>query len=84
MNRKPRARIWIELVASAISLALLVITFVSNAWIEVVFHVDPDHGSGFVEWLIVAASALITLALVAGAGYEWRRAGRAIGADHVS
>jgi hypothetical protein len=49
----------------ALSLGLLILTLAHPAWIEAVTGLDPDHGSGLVEYLIVAGCA--ALALVAGA-----------------
>jgi len=56
------------------SAALLVITLVWKDWIEIVFRVDPDVGSGAVEWAIVGLTVLLTLAFSALARSEWRRA----------
>lgn len=53
---------------------LLAVTLIWKDWIEIVFRVDPDRGSGALEWVIVGACAAITLLLGAAAGYEWRRA----------
>ena len=48
-----RARFWIELFA-AISCGLLaILTLIVGEWIEVIFGVDPDAGSGTAEWLVV-------------------------------
>jgi hypothetical protein len=55
------------------SLAAFALTLFSRDWIEVLFRVDPDHGNGSIEWLILGvflAMALIALAL---ASVEWRR-----------
>jgi hypothetical protein len=41
-------------------------------WIEHVFHVDPDGGSGVAELVIVAAAVIVV------AGAVWRLAARTI------
>jgi hypothetical protein len=47
------------------------VTLFSRDWIENIFHVDPDRGQGWVEWLIVVALALVTVGLGALARAEW-------------
>ncbi len=54
---------------------LAVVTLVWHDWIELVFGVDPDHGSGAVEWLIVALAAAVALAFGVMARAEWRSYG---------
>jgi apolipoprotein N-acyltransferase len=76
MTTHPRIRFWPEAVMAALSAFLLVMTLLWRGWIEIVFHVDPDAGSGALEWLIVAVCAALTLLLAGAAGYEWRRAQR--------
>jgi hypothetical protein len=73
MQRTPRRRFWFEGAAAALATVLLVVTVISREWIEIVFRVDPDGGSGALEWTIVASLGVIaaTGALVARA--EWRR-----------
>ncbi|MEU6592019.1 ABC transporter permease [Streptomyces sp. NPDC046881] len=56
------------------SALLFLATLIRPDWIELAFGVDPDAGSGAVEWLIVAAAALVTALCVLGARLEWRRA----------
>ena len=72
MNVRPR--FWVEAVLAALTTALFVLTLVSRDWIERIFHVEPDAGSGALEWLIVAALLVATGALIAAARAEWRRA----------
>jgi hypothetical protein len=48
-------------------------------WLEVVFGVDPDHGSGAVEWAVVIIALLGSATLTLLARYEWRLAARAKG-----
>jgi hypothetical protein len=43
-------------------------------WIELVFHDDPDSGSGGLEWAIVLVLLTVSLLLALEARREWRRA----------
>jgi hypothetical protein len=74
MRRALRRRFWVESVAAVFSMVVFVLTLLRRDWIEVVFGVDPDRGSGALEWLIVVTSVVVTLALMAAARHEWRRA----------
>jgi hypothetical protein len=64
---------WMRLALAAGSGALFVITLVWHDWIEIVFQVDPDHGSGWLEWLIVVAAFGLALTFSISARQEWRR-----------
>jgi hypothetical protein len=66
-------RFWVRLALAVSSAALLVVTLVWHDWIEIVFRVDPDHGSGWLEWLIVVAASALALASSISARREWRR-----------
>jgi hypothetical protein len=50
------------------------ITLFWHDWIEIVFGVDPDKGSGLAEWSIVAVltTAAVTLSIIAR--FEWQNA----------
>jgi hypothetical protein len=67
-----RRRFWIEAGLAVVSTAVLLVTLVWQKWIEAVFKVDPDRSSGALEWAIVAALCLTTLAFGALARSEWR------------
>ncbi|MFF0431562.1 ABC transporter permease [Streptomyces sp. NPDC004327] len=71
--RALRPRFWVEVVLGSLSAVLLVITLVRRDWIEIVFGVDPDAGSGALEWLVVAITALVAVGCAVGARLEWRR-----------
>ena len=57
-----RKRFWFEIVVGGLGIVLLVVTLISREWIEIVFGVDPDHGSGAVE--IAISVALLCVASV--------------------
>jgi hypothetical protein len=69
-------RFWWEAVPAATSGLLAAITLAWHEWLEIVFGVDPDHGNGAVEWLIVvlATTAAVTLGVLARR--EWLRTTR--------
>jgi hypothetical protein len=68
-----RARFWLEAVLAALTTALFFLTLYSRDWIEEIFHVEPDQGSGALEWLIVAALFVVSVAFIGAARAEWRR-----------
>jgi hypothetical protein len=73
-QRLPRQRFWIETALGCLSVVLLVVTLVWKDWIELVFKVDPDAGSGALEWSIVALALALAVTFFALAHREWRRA----------
>jgi hypothetical protein len=56
---------------------LAVVTAIWPDWIERVFGIEPDQGSGAVEWLIVAVVFAISVGFALAARLEWRRTPRA-------
>ena len=63
---------WIERVMALASAALLVVTLITRTWIEEIFKVDPDQGSGSLEWIIIGVALMLTVASVMLARGEWR------------
>ena len=79
MRKALRGRFWFETVLAIVTGILFVITLVWHNWIEIIFNVDPDQGSGLLEWLVVGALLVVTIVLFVLARSEWRKAQAAIG-----
>lgn len=73
MSHGLRARFWLESLLAAVSAVLAVFTAVWPTWIEGLFEVEPDAGSGALEWAIVAAFACAAVVLAVLARIEFRR-----------
>ena len=72
MRKGPRTRAWLATVFAVMGLGLCVLTLVWSEWIELLFGVDPDRGSGALE-LFVAGAFLVASMLLAGqARRDWR------------
>ncbi|HKV83900.1 MAG TPA: hypothetical protein VJN88_05050 [Ktedonobacterales bacterium] len=69
-----RARFWPESALGVVTAVMFLVTLVRRDWIEAAFGLDPDKGSGSLEWAIVAVLLVATVTLFALARYEWRRA----------
>jgi uncharacterized protein involved in cysteine biosynthesis len=75
-----RRRFWLE---SGLALGcgiLAVVTLVWRDWIELLTGFDPDHHSGWLEWLLVAVLAVACLLVGVAARGEWRRGRPALSA----
>jgi hypothetical protein len=73
-----RRRFWIELALAVLSFAALALTLIARDWIEKLTGLDPDHGSGAVEWAVVVILLVTTVATSTLARREWRRAAAAV------
>jgi hypothetical protein len=72
MRKGSRARAWLATVSAVAGVGLCVLTLVWGEWIELLFGVDPDQGSGALE-LLVAGAFLVASVLLAGqARRAWR------------
>ena len=67
------ARYRIEFALAGVSAILFVLTFVTREWIEIVFGVEPDGGSGALELAITFGFLLAAVALFARARRDRRR-----------
>ena len=68
-SRMLTRRLRIESALAALAAVMALITIAWPEWIEAVFGIDPDGGSGALEWAFVAALALgsLTFGLLAWA-----------------
>jgi protein-S-isoprenylcysteine O-methyltransferase Ste14 len=66
-------RFYVQAVPAGITAVLAVVTLISKEWIEIMFGVDPDGGSGALEWAIVGCLALVSTALWLAAWRERTR-----------
>ena len=57
-----RRRFLVETALAVVSAALLLLTLLWKDWIELVFRVDPDGGSGALEWAITAVALAVAVA----------------------
>jgi hypothetical protein len=70
-NHPVRRRFWVEVILGSISLALLALTLITGEWLELLFGVDPDGGSGALEWALVGVLAVTTVVFALIARLEW-------------
>jgi hypothetical protein len=73
MTRRHTRRFGIELGIAGASGLLCVLTLIERDWMELIFGVDPDHGSGALEWAIVGGLAALAVLCAALAANERRQ-----------
>ena len=71
--RTARIRFRIEVVLAVLAAGLAVLTLITREWIEIVFGIDPDKGSGALEWAIAAALFVASAALALIARWDRKR-----------
>jgi uncharacterized membrane protein YdcZ (DUF606 family) len=69
-----RRRMWIEIGLAIGSVILLVLTLLNGEWIEELFGVEPDAGSGILEWALTLGLLGATIVLGSMARGNARRA----------
>lgn len=69
-----KVRGWVETAGAFLSGLAFVLVLVWPDWIEALFGVDPDAGSGALEAAIAVLALCATVAFSLLARLEWRRA----------
>jgi hypothetical protein len=73
MKTRFRFQLWVRTVLAFVAICLAVVTSVWPQWIEQLFRVDPDGGSGAAEWTLVGA-VWVAAALSSGMAIRgWRK-----------
>jgi hypothetical protein len=73
-----RKRLRIKMLLVVISAALCVLTLVTPEWIEELTGLEPDVGSGALEWIIAGVFLVAAVASAVLAHRDYRR----LAADH--
>jgi hypothetical protein len=68
-----RRRFFIALVLGSCFALMFLATLAWHDWIEILFGVTPDSGSGALEWSILLGLGLIAIGSLTLAGLDWRR-----------
>lgn len=74
MNTRGRLSLCVVLAATATALG--VVTLIEPTWIESAIGIDPDKGSGGLEWLVVAASLVASVCLWSAVALQLRPDGK--------
>jgi hypothetical protein len=73
MRKTVRRRFWLELSCGVLGALLFLLTLITREWIELIFGVDPDRGSGALEWAIALTLLAVAALSFALAHREWKR-----------
>jgi hypothetical protein len=73
-----RRRLRVEVVLAGVSAVLCVLTVVFPEWIEALTGLEPDAGSGSLEWIVAGVFLTATVASAILARRDYRR----LAADH--
>jgi hypothetical protein len=68
---KVSRRFWTSTILAVASALLAVLTVVWQTWIEGGTGLEPDGGSGALEWLVVVVFAVASLAFTGVARWQW-------------
>ena len=68
-----RIRYWIEVGLAVLAAGLAVLTLITREWIELLSGIDPDKGSGALEWAVVIALFVASAALALVARWDRKR-----------
>lgn len=77
-------RLGLQAALTALFGVLAVLTLVKPDWIEWAFKIDPDRGSGALEWVIVIVLAVGCVASGVATGITWRGLRPAPTSDRVA
>jgi len=72
MRNGTRARAWLATDFAVEGLGLCELTLVWSEWVELLFGVDPDAGSGALELLLAGAFLVVSVLLAGQARRDWR------------
>jgi hypothetical protein len=68
-----RQRFWVEFGLAIFAALLFVLTLITREWVEIIFRVDPDGGSGALEWALALGVGTVAVASGVVAWLEYRR-----------
>jgi hypothetical protein len=74
MKRQLGTRFKVEVALAVIAAGLAVLTLIRRDWIEWTFGVEPDAGSGALEWALVVVFVIASVVSALLARAEWRGA----------